>query len=147
MSVTVPNLLYCMSNEQHDINSATPGIDATMHDYFNQHSFTRRPNDQTLATLSTVEHLFFIFGETNEKYRYIYTFANVAEQDFSFARLKYGFKRMYLIANALQEQSLRDIATALVSENVPRHKLEQQDVDDLSAKYIKHLQTICGLPS
>ena len=147
MSVKVPNLLFCMSNEQHDITSATPGIDATMHDYFNQHSFTRRQDEQTLATLNTVEHLFFIFSETNEKYRYIYTFANVAEQDFSFARLKYGFKRMYLIANALQEQSLRDIATALVSENVPRHKLEQQDVDDLSAKYIKYLQTICGLPS
>ena len=147
MNVTVPNLLYCLSNEQHDITLATPGTDATMHDYFNQHSFARTPNMQTLATLSTVEHLFFIFSDTNEKYRYIYTFANVAEQDFSFARLKYGFKRMYLLDNALQEQSLRDIATALVSENVPRHKLEQQDVDDLSAKYIKHLQAICGLPS
>ena len=147
MNVTVPNLLYCMSNEQHDITLATPGIDAMMHDYFNQHSFTRRPDNQTLATLSTVEHLFFIFGETNEKYRYIYTFANVVEQDFSFARLKYGFKRMYLIDNAFQEQSLRDIAKSLVSKHVPRHKLEQQHVDDLSVSCINQLQTFCSLPS
>jgi len=134
-----------MSNEDYDIISGTHGISAKKYDYFLQSFFSRKPDANLISNFGVVERLFFIFGETHEKFRYIYTFSSVTDSYLTYVRLKYTFPRMFLIVNSSQEVAIRNMAIALAHENQSLHTMDEEDINALSIMYIGNLNSICGL--
>lgn len=145
MDIERPNWLYCLSNEQHEVTTALmPGLmhmsDSAENYACMYHFYIER---EYVEEYEVQQCLLFILWMLDEDYHYMDIFYNVSDSDVMVARLRYGFKRMYLIDTKEKEVAVKELArkvhaTICYPTEDCLHEIEQRKQDRMN-----ELSNIC----
>ncbi len=135
-----PNWLFCLSNELHDAKAATMLMKTQRLRCVFDASATK-----TLMRLNgwlrygTEDCLYFIFNIGREKYCYTHIFRDVTDSDLTDMRVRYDFRRMYLVDTPEKTTLIATIAHSLYLETQSNRQLEDKDVNELQEKSVVKL--------
>ncbi len=83
--------------------------------------------------------LYYIFNIGREKYCYTHIFRDVTDSDLTDMRVKYDFRRMYLVDTPEKTMLTATIAHSLYLETQSNRQLEDNDVNELQEKSVVKL--------
>ncbi len=135
-----PNWLFCLSNELHDAKAATMHMKTQRLRCVFDASATK-----TLMRLNgwirygTEDCLYFIFNISCEKYCYTHIFRDVTDNDLADMRVRYDFRRMYLVDTPEKTMLIAKVAHSLYLETQSNRQLEDNDVNELQEKSVVKL--------